>query len=116
MSTEERTSVEEAPQSETPEAPKQKWKARCINDWVLIEKLEFKDYVTSGGVHIPKSMERSSRGIVRAASPKTDLKEGDLVIFTNFPIEVKDPEEMLGIENLKLVRYEEVYLVFEPCE
>lgn len=89
-------------------------KIRPLNQWVLIRKLEIEEKQTEGGVVLPGGG-RSSRGIVVAAASDVPLVEGELVIFTNFPIELEDLEELTGHKELKLVRFEEIYAVVEPC-
>lgn len=43
------------------------------------------------------------------------FEKGEHVIFTNFPIELEELEELTGEKNLKLVRYEEVYARIRKC-
>jgi co-chaperonin GroES (HSP10) len=91
-------------------------RVRPINDWVLIRKIEVKDKQSDAGVVITESQARSSTGVVIAAAPGLIVKEGDEVIFTNFPIELEDLEEVTGDKKLNLVRMEEIYAVLEPIE
>ena len=88
---------------------------RPLQQWVLIRKVEREETTTQAGVVLVAGG-RSQRGIVVAVPKEVPLNEGDMVIFTNFPIELEDIEEVTGEKNLKLVRYEEVYAVIEPCQ
>ena len=90
-------------------------KIRPLNQWVLIRQVQREEVQTAEGVILPGGG-RSSRGSVVAVAKGIPLAIGDLVIFTNFPIELEDLEEVTGDRNLKLVRFEEVYAVIEPCE
>lgn len=82
--------------------------------WVLVRKIEREEQVGPGGVIIPGGG-RSQRGEVVAAAPNTGLNEGDVVIYTNFPLELEDLEELTGEKNLQLIRDEEVYALVVPC-
>jgi co-chaperonin GroES (HSP10) len=63
--------------------------------------------VSEGGVIIPESQARSTRGMVEAVGPKVKgLKVGDEVLFTAYPIDIE-----LGDKMLALVRDEEIYFV-----
>jgi co-chaperonin GroES (HSP10) len=87
---------------------------RPVNDWVLIRKAEVQDKIAGENILLPESQARSSTGIVVAAAPGLLVKEGDEVIFTNFPIELEDLEEVTGDKKLNLVRMEEIYAILEP--
>jgi co-chaperonin GroES (HSP10) len=84
-----------------------------LQKWVLIRKIEREEKIVDGVV-IPGGG-KSSRGIVVARAEGVALDKGDLVIFTNFPIELEDLEEITGDKALKLVRYEEVYARVKQC-
>lgn len=88
-------------------------KLRPLHQWVLIRKTSLEQVQTEAGLILDKSQARSSRGEVVAASSDVPLKPGDQVIFTNFPIELEDLEDLTGDGNLKLVRFEEIYAVIE---
>lgn len=94
-------------------AEKVQYDVQPLQKWVLIRKVFRKESVTEGGL-ILKAGERSQRGEVVAAPPDIPLDPGDMVIFTNFPIELEDLEELTGDKNLKLVRYEEIYAIVRP--
>jgi co-chaperonin GroES (HSP10) len=94
------------------------------NQWVLIKKLEREEVQTSDGLILPGGG-RSQRGRVvsvakcswfkRLFSGGLELAAGDIVVYTNFPIELEDLAELTGESNLHLVREEEVYAVAVPC-
>jgi len=90
-------------------------RVRPLQEWVLIRKIEREETTTEAGVVLVAGG-RSQRGLVVAAGDKVPLTEGQLVIFTNFPIELEDLEDVTGQKDLKLVRYEEIYAVIEPCQ
>lgn len=88
-----------------------------INNWVLIRKHVSGEKVSDEGVIIPAGQGRSQRGVVLAAPEPTGpyadklvrLYPGDVVIYTNFPLEIEDLEDLTNEKDLQLVRYEEVY-------
>jgi co-chaperonin GroES (HSP10) len=89
---------------------------RPVNNWVLIRKHAQAEKTTDAGVVIPEGQGRSSRGTVIGAAKDVPLFPGDEVIFTNFPIELEDLEELTGDKLLNLVRWEEIYAVVESDE
>jgi co-chaperonin GroES (HSP10) len=89
-----------------------------LSNWVLIRKYVAEEKLTEEGVIIPAAQARSQRGLVVAASEPSGpyaaqlvrLHPGDVVIYTNFPLEIEnDLEDLTGEKGLDLVRYEEVY-------
>lgn len=91
-------------------------------EWVLIRQHKPQEVKTEGGVVIPASdfflmggSKHKQRGVVVAAGPKSDLKAGELVLFTNYSIDIEDLEELTGDPELKLVRDEEVYTRVRAC-
>jgi co-chaperonin GroES (HSP10) len=94
------------------------------NQWVLIKKLEREEMRTQDGLILPGGG-RSQRGRVVSTAQlpwwrsllgyRLGLKQGDIVVYTNFPIELEDLEELTGESNLHLVREEEIYDVAVPC-
>lgn len=103
---------------------KEKWEIRPRHAWVLIRQHRAQEKVTDGGVIQPgedfflmdKGKPKSQRGIVVAVSDAVkDLEPGDFVIFTNFPIDLEDIEELTADPELKLVRDEEVYASVKRC-
>lgn len=110
-STGDATEVLEQEKAEAQQLLDEQWEIEPLQKWVLIRKVEREEKLTEGGVVLPGGG-RSSRGFVVAAAKEVPLEAGDLVIFTNFPIELEDLEELTGDSNLKLVRYEEVYARF----
>lgn len=85
------------------------------HDLVLIRQV-VREEVEKDGVIAPgadfflmKGDDKSQRGIVIKAGPKSDLVEGDLVLFTAFPMEIEGMKELTGDDRIKLVRDEEVY-------
>jgi co-chaperonin GroES (HSP10) len=94
------------------------------NQWVLIKKLEREEMRTEDGVILPGGG-RSQRGRVVSVAKRSWFKRlffggmglaaGDIVVYTNFPIELEDLEELTGESNLHLVREEEIYAVAVPC-
>jgi co-chaperonin GroES (HSP10) len=105
-----------------PEAPKVKYKIHPRHEWVLIRQLKKEEERTEHGVIKPgadfflmDSDDKSQRGQVVEASEKTGLKPGEYVIFTNYPIEIGGLNQLLGEDDLFLVRDEEVYARVEIC-
>jgi co-chaperonin GroES (HSP10) len=103
---------------------KESWQVAPRHEWVLIRQHREEEKKTDGGVIAPgedffmmdKGKPKSQRGIVVAVSEKIkDLVPGDIVIFTNFPIDLEDIEELTGDKELKLVRDEEVYAKVKRC-
>jgi co-chaperonin GroES (HSP10) len=103
---------------------KEKWEIVPRHEWVLIRQNRSEEEKTEGGIVKPgedfflmdKGKPKSQRGAVVAVSEKiTDLQAGDFVIFTNFPIDLEDIEELTGDPELKLVRDEEVYARVKRC-
>jgi co-chaperonin GroES (HSP10) len=103
---------------------KESWMVAPRHEWVLIRQYREEEKKTDGGVIAPgedffmmdKGKPKSQRGIVVAVSEKIhDLMPGDVVIFTNFPIDLEDIEELTGDKELKLVRDEEVYAKVKRC-
>lgn len=84
-----------------------------LGNWVLIRKYTAEEKVSPDGVIIPAGQGRSQRGVVLAAglAPAgfAQIHPGDMVIYTNFPLEVEDLEDLTGSKDLQLVRYEELY-------
>jgi len=91
-----------------------RYKILPLNQWVLIRREALGEKKTEAGVVIPEGQGRSSRGEVVAVAEGLPLDVGDQVIFTNFPIELEDLEEITGDKQLSLVRMEEVYAVLVP--
>lgn len=93
---------------------------RPRNQWVLIKKIEREEMQTGDGIILPGGG-RSQRGRIVAVAKmpwwkrSLDLNVGDIVVYTNFPIELEDLEELTGEKNLHLVREEEIYAVAMPC-
>lgn len=92
---------------------KVKYRVEPLNKWVAIRKIENEDKVTAEGVIVKGG--KSSRGEVIAAAEGVPLKAGDMVIYTNFPIELEDLEMLTQDPNIQLVRFEEVYTRLVPC-
>jgi hypothetical protein len=84
------------------------------NNWVVIRKIEIQETQTEAGVVLVGGG-RSQRGEVVAAAPSTGLAPGDIVIYTNFPMDIPDVEDMTGEKNLHLVLEEEIYARAIPC-
>jgi co-chaperonin GroES (HSP10) len=111
----------EAPASTSvPAVPKtKKYRAIPINNWVLIIQHIAAEEKTEGGVVKPGQDfmgmpgAKGSRGEIFAAAEGVPLQKGDLVTFSQFAIPIVDPEELTGVKNLKLVRFEEVYCKYE---
>lgn len=101
--------------------PEVKYKVVPRHEWVLVRQMRKKEEVTAGGVVKPgadfflsKGEEKSQRGVIEAAGPKSDLQEGDFVVFTNYPMEIQGLKELLGRDDLFLIRDEEVYAYVRP--
>jgi co-chaperonin GroES (HSP10) len=90
--------------------------------WVLVRQMKKGEEKTAGGVVLPGADfflshgdDKSQKGVVEAVSPDVlDLHQGDFVIFTNFPMEIAGLKELLGRDDLYLVRDEEVYAHVRP--
>jgi len=109
--------VEFAKRREAEQAPKKK-RVKPRKDWVLIKKVEPKDILhPDSGILETRGNARSQMGRVVAVSLDiSDLIPGDLVIYTNFPMELEDIEELTQERNLHLIQNEEVYAVLEDVE
>lgn len=91
--------------------------------WVLIRKLIRGEEVTEGGVILPgEKDERSQRGEVIALSACAgrdrngneipwDIAVGDLVLFSNYAMDMPAIEELTGERNICLVQADEVFAV-----
>lgn len=89
-------------------------KLRPRGSWVVIRKVEAKDRLYSSGLVITEGQARSSVGeVVSVAGSVNDLKRGDLVVYTNFAIQLEELDDVTGDKNLFLVREEEVYAVLD---
>lgn len=88
--------------------------------WVLVRKFikseSKKGDLTLPGEGTPGFEARSQRGTVVRAPEKTGLMEGDLVLYTNFPMDIPDIEDLTGERNVHLVLDEEIYARFRPCQ
>lgn len=85
-----------------------------LGPWAVIRK-HLRGETQAGGVTI-LAQERSSVGEVVATNGVLPVKPGDLVLFSNFAMEVKDCEELTGEKELFLVREEELYARLQPKE
>jgi co-chaperonin GroES (HSP10) len=109
----------------TAEAVAKKYAIRPRDRWVVIKKFIRGEEVTDGGVIVPETKDdRSQRGIVFALSNCAgrdregndipwDIKVGDVVIFTNYPMDIPAVEELTGEKDLVLVQADEVFAVAE---
>jgi co-chaperonin GroES (HSP10) len=89
--------------------------------WVVIKKFLRGEQVTDEGVIIPETKDdRSQRGVVFALSNCAgrdregnpipwDIEVGDVVIFTNYPMDIPAVEELTGEKDLVLVQADEVF-------
>jgi co-chaperonin GroES (HSP10) len=107
----------------TTDVSERKFKLLPRHKWVLIRQVQKEEVRTEAGVVIPaadfflmKGEDKSQRGVVVAPGPESDLKEGDLVIFTAFPMEIEGLKDLTGDELVKLVRDEEVYSRVVECQ
>ncbi len=103
-----------------------KYAIRPREKWVVIKKF-IRGEVVQDGIIIPESKDdRSQRGEVFALSNCAgrdregneipwDIKVGDVVIFTNYPMDIPAVEELTGEENLVLVQADEVFGVAEEA-
>lgn len=99
---------------------------RPINGWVLIRKIVPKDIESEGGVVVTQGQERSQMGEVVAASKgyvygngveiPAPCQVGDVVIYTNYPIELDDIQRLTEDKLLHLVRFEEIFGIVEDAE
>ena len=91
-------------------------------NWLLIKKYTAPEQVIVGEggkveVVITEGMGRSQRGTVWAIAPAiTDVMVGDMVIYTNYTMEIEDIEDLTGEKDLQLILDEEVYAVCEPLK
>lgn len=98
----------------TVEAVEKRFTIRPREEWVLLRKLIRGEEMVDGVIRPEAKDERSQRGqVVSVPSRILDLHPGDIVIFTNFPIELPDLEDLTGDKNLCLVRGEEIFAVAE---
>jgi co-chaperonin GroES (HSP10) len=112
--------------SATAEAVAKKYAIRPRERWVIIKKVIRGEEITDDGVIIPGAEnlitkdDRSQRGIVFALSNCAgrdregneipwDIKVGDVVIFTNYPMDIPAVEELTGEKDLVLVQADEVF-------
>ena len=103
------------------EAVAKKYRLIPRDKWVVIRKFVRGEQVTEEGVIIPEEKEnRSQRGEVVALSSCAgrtsngveipwDINVGDIVIFTNFPMDIPAIEELTGERDLVLVQADEVF-------
>lgn len=101
------------------EEQKQKYQIFPRHKWVLVRK-HVRAEVKQGDVMLPGEGTpgfeiRSQRGTVVMAPEGTGLMEGDLVLYTNFPMDIPDIEDLTGEKNLQLVLDEEIYAGFRIC-
>jgi chaperonin GroES len=106
-------------------ATAKKYKLRPREKWVIIRKFLRGEEVTDGGVIVPETKDdRSQRGEVVAISKCAgrnldgseipwDIAVGDMVFFTNYPMDIPAVEELTGDPNLVLVQADEVFLSAE---
>lgn len=98
-------------------------KLRPRKEWVLIEKIS-PDEKSVGALVVDMSTSKSYRAVVLEVGEKVlDLKPGDEVLISNFPMEIEDVDELVsGPESLTnpslrrqvfLVRDEEIYCGIE---
>jgi co-chaperonin GroES (HSP10) len=109
----------------TAEAVAKKYAIRPREKWVIIKKLIRGEEVSEGGVILPETKDdRSQRGEVFALSNCAgrdregnaipwDIAVGDIVIFTNYPMDIPAVEELTGEKDLVLVQADEVFGVAE---
>jgi co-chaperonin GroES (HSP10) len=95
-------------------APPKRYVIEPLGKWVVIRKIEIQELETEGGVVLPGGG-RSQRGEVVAVPDGVNLAPGDIVIYTNFPMDIPDVEDMTGEKNLHLVLEEEIYARAIPC-
>ena len=105
-------------------AEKVRYRLRPRHEWVLVEKKTQQEEQTEGGLHINRSQTKSYQAVVLEVSDKiADLKPGDLVLISNFPMEIEDVDELISGDasltdpslrrNVFLVRDEEIYCRIE---
>jgi len=83
----------------------------------VVRKIDPRDKLSAAGLLITEGQARSSIGEVVSFSPKvTDLERGDVVLYTNFAIQLDEMEDATGDKTLFLVREEEIYTVLEDDE
>lgn len=88
--------------------------AKPRHEWVLIRPLKATATLLEGGLVTPENeTSTKQRGIVEAIGPdvKPDIKIGDLVVCTAFPMDVN-----LGKTELALMRDEEIYAILVEDE
>jgi len=100
-------------------AEKKKYALKPRGKWVLVRKVTPPEKVTEGGIIVDMSQARSAQAeVIEVGSEVLDLGPSDLVLMSNFPMEIEDVEELTGEKNLYLIREEEIYsrVVERACE
>jgi co-chaperonin GroES (HSP10) len=96
-----------------------RYRIRPRHEWVVVRKEVQGERITADGVVVPEREQmRSFRGVVVDVSDGiVDLKAGDRVIYSAYPMEMEDDiVELTGDRNLFMVRDEEVYATLEAIE
>jgi co-chaperonin GroES (HSP10) len=92
---------------------KQLYDIEPLGKWAVVRK-KLRAEMQAAGITFA-AQERSSVGEVVAVNDfLKPLNVGDLVVFSNFAMEVKDCEELLGEKDLYMVRQEEIYARLKP--
>jgi len=99
--------------------PEVKWEIEPRGKWVLVRK-HVRTEARQGDVVLPGEgtpgfEARGQRGTVVRAAESTGLLEGDLVLYTNFPMDIPDIEDLTGERNVHLVLDEEIYARVRQC-
>jgi co-chaperonin GroES (HSP10) len=106
---------------------RQKFRLRPRHKWVLIERTSHAEKTTEAGLAVNFEKSKSYQATVLDVGEEViDLKPGDHVLISNFPMEIEDVEELMsGTEALTdpslrrhvfLVREEEIYCGIEEFE
>jgi co-chaperonin GroES (HSP10) len=106
---------------------KQKFRLRPRHKWVLIERTSQQEKMTEAGLAVNFDKSKSYQAtVIEVGEEVLDLKPGDRVLISNFPMEIEDVEELMsGTEALTdpslrrkvyLVREEEIYCGVEELE
>lgn len=109
MSTDKRRFNGDGERTGVADPPEVRVSVEPLNGWVLIRRIVRGEETSEAGV-VTLAATTSQRGEVLAVAEDVPIiRPGDLVIFTNYPLEFDDLAELTGDENVRMVRFEEVY-------
>lgn len=108
----------EAEETLLPSPPRVKHVLRARGKWVVIKPVGTVEQISVGGIVLPNNSAGVQKGIVVSVDEAIveDLKPGMLVVFSNFPQDLDQIEELTGDRTLLLIREEEIYAEAQPTE